>query len=196
MEKKLPETIKVLNCGWQKKQPLRLMFQDEARFGRISTSKACWCPSPYRPVCRTMVCHDYVYAYGAVSLPDGQWDSLLLPRVDTICMQVFLDEISLRYPENNIIMVVDGAGWHKSKLLKLHSNMKMLPLPAYSPELNPVENIWDELREKFFSNRVFDNHDALEQQLLTGLRQLELNKETTRSIAAWPWIITDIRIEK
>jgi transposase len=194
MEKKLPQTIKDLNHDWKKEQTLRLMFQDEARFGRISASKACWCPSPDRPVCRTMVCQDYVYAYGAVSLPDGQWDSLLLPCVDSICMQVFLDEIALRYPANNILLVVDGAGWHRSNSLKLPSNLKLLPLPAYSPELNPVENIWDELREKFFSNRVFNSHKALEEQLITGLRYLEENKEITRSIAAWPWIINSLLI--
>jgi transposase len=194
MGKKLPQTIKGLNHGWKKEQPLRLMFQDEARFGRISASKACWCPSPHRPVCRTMVCQDYVYAYGAVSLPGGQWDSLLLPCLDSACTQVFLDEIASRYPENNILMVVDGAGWHRSNSLKLPSNLKFLPLPAYSPELNSVENIWDELREKFFSNLVFDSHDSLEQQLIIGLRHLEENKGITRSIAAWPWIINALLI--
>ena len=165
------------------------MFQDEARFGRISASRRCWCPKPHRPLCRSMVCQDYTYAYGAVSLPDGQWDSLVLPHADSICMQVFLDEISARYPKEKILMVADRAGWHRSKTLKMPKNIKMLPLPSYSPELNPVENIWDELREKFFGNLVFDSHEALESQLVTGLRSLELNKDVTRSIAAWPWII-------
>ena len=139
-----------------------------------------------------MVCQDYTYAYGAVSLPSGQWDSLILPRVDSICMQVFLDEIAIRYPAEKILMVLDGAGWHRSGELKLPDNLKLLPLPPYSPELNPVENIWDELKEKFFTNRVFDSHEALEQQLFTGLRHIEQNNEKNRSIAAWPWIINSI----
>ena len=189
MEKKLPQVIKEYKRTWLKGRPLRLMFQDEARFGRISRSRRCWCPKPHRPLCRTMVCQDYTYAYGAVSLPDGQWDSLVLPHADSICMQIFLDEISSRYPKEKILMVGDGAGWHRSKSLKIPKNIKMLPLPPYSPELNPAENIWEELREKFFDNLVFDSHEAMEDQLVTGLRTLELNKEVTKSIAAWPWII-------
>jgi len=91
-------------------------------------------------------------------------------------------------------MVADRAGWHRSKALKIPKNIKMLPLPSYSPELNPVENIWDELREKFFGNLVFDSHESLERQLVTGLRFLELNNGVTRSIASWPWIINSFLI--
>ena len=109
------------------------MFQDEARFGRIAQSKRCWCPKPIRPVCLTMVCQEYTYAYGAVSITDGQWDSLVLPNVDTICMQIFLDEIASRYPDDRIVMVLDGAGWHRGSALVVPENMKLLPLPAYSP---------------------------------------------------------------
>ena len=115
----------------------------------------------------------------AVSLPDGQWDSLVLPQADSICMQIFLDEISASYPKGKILMVADGAGWHRSKTLKIPKNIKMLPLPPYSPELNPVENIWDELREKFFGNLVFDSHATLERQLVTGLRTLQLNNDVS-----------------
>jgi transposase len=136
-----------------------------------------------------MVTQEYVYAYGAVSIVGGQWDSLILPQVNTDCMQIFLDEISNRYPNGRIIMVLDGAGWHKSKSLRIPQNMNLLPLPPYSPELNPVENIWEELREKYFHNRVFSSLDAVEEQLLHGLIHLEANPEITRSISAWPWII-------
>ena len=170
------------------------MFQDEARFGLISANKRCWCPKPIRPVCPTMVCQEYTYAYGAVSIPDGQWDSLILPHTDTVCMQIFLDEISSRYPDERIVMIVDGAGWHKSSGLVVPKNMKLLFLPAYSPELNPVENIWEELREKWFDNKVFANMDALERQLVCGLRHLEEHSEITKSISAWQWIINAICI--
>jgi len=66
------------------------MFQDEARFGRIAESRRCWCPKPATPVCPTMVCQEYAYVYGVVSIADGQWDSLVLPKANTQCMQVFL----------------------------------------------------------------------------------------------------------
>jgi transposase len=168
------------------------MFQDEARFGRIAASRRCWCPKPERPVCPAMVSQEYTYAYGAVSIAEGQWDSLILPQVNTDCMQIFLNEVSERYPDERIVMVLDGAGWHKSRRLKVPENMKLFSLPAYSPELNPVENIWEELREKHFHNRVFARLTDLEDQLLHGLLHLETNPEITRSIASWPWIINAI----
>jgi transposase len=139
-----------------------------------------------------MVSQEYTYAYGAVTISDGQWDSLLLPQVNTEYMQIFLDEISNRYPRERIVMVLDGAGWHKSKHLKLPKNMQLLSLPPYSPELNPVENIWEELREKHFHNRVFASLDAVEEHLVQGLRRLESQPGITRSIAAWPWILNAI----
>ena len=141
-----------------------------------------------------MVCQEYTYAYGAVSIADGQWDSLILPNTNTQCMQIFLDEIAARYPADRIVMVFDGAGWHRCSDLVVPENMKFLPLPAYSPELNPVENIWEELREKWFHNKVFADLDALEEQLLSGLKHLEGHPELTKSISGWPWIINAISI--
>jgi hypothetical protein len=168
------------------------MFQDEARFGRISQSKRCWCPKPVRPVCPTMVCQENTYAYGAVSISDGQWDSLLLPQANTACMQIFLDEIASRYPDERIVMALDGAGWHREGKLTVPQNMKLLPLPPYSPELNPVENIWEELREKNFDNKVFASLDALEEQLVHSLKHLEDHPGITKSIAGWPWIVNSL----
>jgi transposase len=165
------------------------MFQDEARFGRISQSKRCWCPKPIRPVCPTMVCQENTYAYGAVSIEDGQWDSLILPHANTHCMQIFLDEIASRYTEERIVMVLDGAGWHRGGKLVVPKNMKLLFLPSYSPELNPVENIWEELREKYFDNKVFASLDALEEQLMHSLKHLEDHPGITKSSAGWSWII-------
>jgi transposase len=141
-----------------------------------------------------MVCQEYSYAYGAVSIADGQWDSLILPKANTVCMQIFLDEIASRYPEERIVMALDGAGWHRAGDLVVPKNMRLLPLPPYSPELNPVENIWEELREKGFANKVFDSMDALEEQLFHSLKHLEDHPEITQSIAGWPWIIKAISI--
>jgi len=77
----------------------------------------------------------------------------VLPHVNTECMQLFIAEIARRYPDENIVMVVDGAGWHQSKSFALPENLRLHFLPPYSPELNPQEHIWDELREKHFHTR-------------------------------------------
>ena len=136
-----------------------------------------------------MLTHEYTYAYGAVDVVTGELDSLILPHVNTECMQIFLDEVGARHPERRIIMVLDGAGWHAAAALKAPANMRVLTLPPYAPELNPVEHIWDELREKYFHNRAFDSIDALEDQLEIGLLALENNQPCVQSIVAWDWII-------
>lgn len=141
---------------------------------------------------RAQVTQEYTYAYGAVSPVDGRFDSLILPQVNGQCMQRFLDEIAARYPHENVVMVMDGAGWHKSQEIKWAENVRALFLPPYAPELNPQEHLWDELREKFFHNRAFDTLDALETHLEGALKSFESNPERMRSIAAWEWIINSV----
>lgn len=136
-----------------------------------------------------MLTHQYVYAYGAVSIPQGNFDSLVLPHVNSQCMALFLAEISKRYPNENIVMVLDGAGWHKSQSMHIPNNIRLLSLPPYSPELNPVEHLWDELREKCFHNRTFDSLEKLEDQLVKGLRDMERDTQRVQSICNWQWII-------
>lgn len=170
------------------------MFQDEARFGRISDTRRCWCPKPERPVCKSMVSHEYTYAYAAVSVSDGQLDTLILPHVNGTCMRLFLDEVSRRHPDERIVMVLDGAGWHQADTLKHVENVRLVSLPAYSPELNPVENLWDEVREKNFHNRVFDSQNALEDHLESALRNLEHDPQRVHSIVSWPWILNALMI--
>ena len=88
-------------------------------------------------------------------------------------------------PSNPVIMILDGAGWHRSTELKIPDNIRLVNLPPYSPELNPAEHIWDDLREKYFHDRVFDSIDSLENHLEAALR----NMDRLHSIVAWPWII-------
>jgi transposase len=192
VEKKLPKDLVEIKARFSVARPLRLMFQDEARFGRISDVCYCWAPRPLRPMVKAMMTHEYAYAYGAVSPIDGKFDSLILPHVNTECMQLFVNVVASRYPDENIIMVVDGAGWHRSNAFVQPENLRLHFLPPYSPELNPQENIWDELREKHFHNRAFDSLSALEDQLEVALRKLEGDPETAKSIAGWEWIINSI----
>lgn len=165
------------------------MFQDEARFGRISDSRRCWCPKPFRPLVKAMVTQEYTYAYAAVSPGDGRLDSLILPHGNGACMHLFLKEVASRYPDERIVMGVDGAGWHKSEQFPLPPNLRLLFLPPYAPELNPVKHLWDELREKSFHNRVFDSLNALEDHLEHTLRDLENAPARVYSITAWSWIV-------
>lgn len=164
------------------------MFQDEARFGRISDCRRCWAPQPLRPLVKAMMTHEYVYAYAAACPADGALDTLVLPHVNSQCMQIFVDEVAGRHPDQNVVLVLDGAGWHHGALM-LPENLRLLFLPPYSPQLNPVEQLWAELREKHFHNGVFVSIDALEDHLVESLRQFELDPKRVHSITAWDWII-------
>jgi len=82
------------------------------------------------------------------------------------------------------------GGWHKARGLEIPENMRILHLPPYSPELNPVEHLWDDLREKEFPNKVFGTMEMLELTLMHGLAKMENSLERVKSITGWPWIIT------
>ena len=106
--KKLPETLRCIQAEWVQGAPIRLMFQDEARFGRINDVRRAWAPKPIRPLCAGMLTHEYTYAYASVDIDSGELDTLILPHVNGDCMQVFLDEVSARHPNDKIVMARAG----------------------------------------------------------------------------------------
>lgn len=164
------------------------MFQDEARFGRMSRPRRCWAPPGTRPVMQNGYEREFTYVYGAVSPMDGGMEWRLAPKMNTGEMGIFLRQVSERWPEDFILMVVDGASSHKAKALEVPENIALIPLPAYSPQLNPQENLWDEVREKNFPNRVFSTMEAVIGQLVTGMTNLCSKPERLISLTAWPWI--------
>jgi transposase len=168
--------------------PIRLMFEDEARFGRLSDPRRCWAPAGMRPEVEVQVVREYEYAFAAVSPHDGVLDTLVLPVANTEAMSVFLAEVAQRHPNELILMVLDGAGWHRAQRLQVPANMRLIPLPPWSPQLNPVEHLWDEIREKWFSNRVFASLSAVDEQLVTALLALETNPQQVASLTGFPWI--------
>jgi len=174
----------------QEGRQVRLMFQDEARFGRINDPRRCWAPPGVRPEVGMQIVREYTYAFGAVSPHDGVMVSLILPVVTAEAMSIFLAEVAQRHPEDSILMVLDGAGWHRASTLVVPENMRLLPLPPYSPQLNPTEHIWDEVREKWFANTVFDALDGVEDRLEESLVYLEQNKSLIASITGFDWIIS------
>lgn len=121
--------------------PVRLLFQDEARFGRISDQRRCWAPLPLRPIIGHQIVRQFVYGLAAVSPLDGELCSLVLPWVDTEAMSLFLAHTAARFPHQYCLLLLDGAGWHRALALRVPPNMQLLPLPPYSPELNPVEHL-------------------------------------------------------
>lgn len=173
-----------------KGRPVRLMFQDEARFGRMVRIRRCWSPAPHRPVVDNGYEREFVYVYGAVSPVEGELDWRMTRQMNTVCMGEYLQQVSAAHPDQFVVMVVDGASSHVSNELRVPENIRLLRLPSYSPELNPQEHVWDEIREKEFPNRVYSNLAGVMGQLDTGLSQLAADRQRLQSLTAWPWILS------
>ena len=192
MEKKtLPEELAtVLRAEAVRERPVRLMFQDEARFGRMARIRRCWAPAPLRPVVFNGYERQFTYVYGSVSPLQGDLDWSLTQKMNTAQMTAFLSQVSQAHPQEFIVMVVDGASSHKARDLIVPENVRLIRLPGYSPELNPQEHIWDEVREKAFPNLVLDQMALVVERLRGGLSGLAADADRIRRIAAWPWIVS------
>ena len=169
-------------------RPVRLMFQDEARFGRCQDPRRCWAPPGVRPRVASQFIREFTYAYAAVSPHDGAMVSLILPVARADAMTLFLAEVARRHPDERVLLVLDRAGWHGANDLVIPATIRLVPLPARSPELNPVEHLWEEVREKWFANRAFATLDAAEDQLVAALRTLEGDAPRVASLAGFDWI--------
>lgn len=166
---------------------VRIMFQDEAGFGRINKPKHCWCAKGTRP---SVPCHhirEYRYAYGAVDPISGDNVFWVMPYSNTACMNAFLQELSKVYPEDLIVLVCDGAAWHKSRGLVVPSNIVMRHIPPYTPEMNPIEQIWREIRTRGFRNEVFLTLEKVVDRLCSTINAL--SNETIQHITRRDWLL-------
>ena len=166
---------------------VRLMFEDEAGFGRINKPKYCWCFKGLRP---TVPCHhirEYRYAYGAVEPLSGDSFFLVLPYSNTVCMNLFLQKLSEAYPEDWILLVCDVAAWHTANALVIPQNIKLFFLPPATPEMNPIEQIWKEIRKCGFRNEMFQTLDKVIDRLCDTI--CSLSHDVIKSITGRDWII-------
>jgi transposase len=164
------------------------MFTDEARFGRINRPRPCWAPIGIRPEVASQLIREYIYLYGAVCPKDGTCVYLIMPTSNTACFQIFLNVLSRKFARQDILLVLDGAPNHRGKELALPNNISLLFLPPYSPELNPKENLWDEIREKIFKNYALKSIDAVRAKLKQAILYIERNPKAVKSITSFPYI--------
>lgn len=167
---------------------LRIMFADEARFGRINRPRPCWAPPGARPEVASQLIREYIYLYGAVCPRDGTCFYLIMPTSDTACFQTFLDALARKHSRHDILLVVDGAPNHRGSALTIPANISLLFLPPYSPELNPKENLWDEIREKIFKNYALKSIEDVRAKLEEAVLYIERNPELVKSITSFPYI--------
>jgi len=120
---------------------------------------------------------------------NGELDALILPEVNAQSMSLFLKELSRNHTHEHIVLILDRAGWHTTGELTIPKNITLHWLPPYSPELNPVEHLWDEIREKWFLNRYFSSLGSVEDQLVEALRTLMKDRDRVKSISLFKWMV-------
>ncbi len=166
---------------------MQVWFQDEARFGQQGTLTRVWARRGSRPRAVKQTEYAWVDLFAAVNPSNGDSVALLAPTVNTFVMNQHLRMISAHVgPGVHVVLVLDQAGWHRSKRLEVPGNITLLPLPPYSPELNPVERVWSWLKSHHLSNRVFDDYDDL---LESGTRAWNtLTRQRLRTLCRTGWI--------
>jgi hypothetical protein len=112
-----------------------------------------------RPQVPSQVVRESVYVFAAVAPGAGLMTSLVLPSANTALLNRFREQVSQSFKTYFIVMQVDQAGWHRSQESIVPATIRLLEQPAYSPEVNPVEHLWEELREKYLHNRLFSSLD-------------------------------------
>jgi len=166
-----------------------LWWQDEARVGQQGSLTYVWADKGSRPRAPRDQRYDWAYLFGAVCPGRGVGAALVRPSVSTEAMNLHLAEISTQVAVGaHAVITLDGAGWHQTGgKLRLPENVSLLPLPPYSPELNPVENVWQFLRQNHLANRVFETYTDIVDACCDAWNALMHSPNTIKSIASRKW---------
>jgi hypothetical protein len=170
-------------------KPVELWWQDEARVGQQGSLTYVWAEKGTRPRAPRDQRYKSTYIFGAVCPTRGVGAGLILPHVNSFAMNLHLKEISTQVsPGAHAVVTLDGAGWHQQGgKLKVPDNITLLPLPPYSPELNPQENIWQFLRQNYLANRVYETYTALVDACCEAWNALIATPGRITSIASREW---------
>ena len=113
---------------------------------------------------------------------------MIMPYCNTDCMNIFLNHLSNSYPNDRIVLVCDGAAWHKAKALEIPQNIRLVFIPPYTPEMNPIEQIWKEIRKCGFKNEIFSTLEKVVDRLCETI--CSISSDTIKSITGRDWILS------
>ncbi len=148
-----------------------------------------WAARGSRPTAIRQTQYDYLWVIAAACPATGAATGILMPNLDTDVINAFLQEFSRQLaPEVHAVLIWDGAGFHTSKALIVPENVTLLQLPPYSPELNPIENLWHYLRSHYWSNRSYPDWEALKEAAAAGLVAVGSDAQRIRTVCAAPYI--------
>ncbi len=130
--------------------------------------------------------HEWTYLYAAVEPATGESFCLYLPGMDGGCLEMFLKRLSEAYPDHHLLLVLDGAPSHRSKEIIHPENVSLLQLPAYSPELDPVERWFQEFRREL-SNKTFETVELMQEALTRTLRPYWEDPARLQRLTGFSW---------
>lgn len=164
----LRERLHALNLP--KDRPVRIWVQDEGRFGLQGFTRRVWTLPGTKPIVPMQQKYRWFYAFAALECTTGQMETAYWDSVDLGITTRFLEQIAASDAQAEHVVIYDGAGFHpKAPIHALPQHVHVIVLPAYSPELNPVEGLWDALRDET-CNQAFDSLGELEERLTSALR--------------------------
>jgi transposase len=160
--------------------------EDEARFGLKPILRRVWSPKGERPQACVDARYEWLWLYAAVHPQTGRVCWLVLPRLDSVCVQLFLDEFAREHAPagKRIVLVWDGAPAHRANSLKVPERITLISLPAYTPELNPGERVWPLVKESV-ANEAHDTLDKLEQKVCSRCQKISAEEVTALTNYHW-----------
>lgn len=168
-------------------RPVRLFAQDEARLGlHEGGTRRCLSAFGVKPLQAVLPRYLNYWLYGAVEPLTGESFFLEMPALDADCFQVYIYELSRCYPGSLNVLISDGAPAHIARALEIPDNIIIVRLPPYSPELNPIERLWQDLR-KWIGSGLLPSLDALKERVAQILR--DYTPETLTSITGFPYLL-------
>lgn len=165
---------------------------DEGRFGLKVWFRRRWCPRGVRPPWVVEDRYEWLWVYVAVEPQTGECCCLLLPRVNHECLQHFLDAFGQQVAGQRVGLVLDGAGSHRSADVHWPEHVVPLPLPPYSPELNPAEAVFRQRRARL-ANRLFADVADLEAAITAVLAEYWAEPHLLRSLTGYPWWLEGVK---
>ena len=167
---------------------IELWWQDEARIGQKNKLTRRWAQRGTRPRAPHDQRTKWAYIFGAICPAKGKGAGLVMPWCDTHAMEAHLHEISAAVDNGaHAVVMIDQAGWHMTPKLTVPDNITLLPLRPRSPELNPVENIWQFMRDNWLSNRVFESYDDIVELCCEAWNKLMAQPQRITSLGMREW---------
>jgi len=179
---------KLIELGIKTDKRVRVWVADEARYGLHSVRRRCWGLRGHRVVKPAQQKYEWGYVYGALDVVSGGAEFCYLPSVNLELSLEFLNQIADSDPEATHVVIWDQAGFHqRNGDEEIPERVHLLALPAYSPELNPIEKLWDKMKDAL-CNRVFETLDQIEKAIDESLRPYWESPKPSRSLVGSGWM--------